>query len=126
MNHEGHEDFKKIAAILLLSWCALLSGCAQPNVKYEELRPATTATVSGSTVVIHLGSDLQNSACWTIPKVRVAGRTVVYVSGYRSMHEQSREFAIQLPPAEGSQQVKVVWVDPDGSRIAVPVLPKKI
>ena len=104
--------------ILLLSLSVFLSGCAKPDVKYSDLRPATTATISGSTVTVHLGSDLTASACWTIPKARIEGQTV-YIVGYRTLREQSREFVIQLPA--GLQSVTVVWVDPDGSHVTVPV-----
>jgi hypothetical protein len=98
----------------------LLAGCAAPDVKYADLQPATTATVAGDTVTVHLGSDLKASACWTRPKARVEGRTV-YIAGYRTMREQSREFVVRLPASTNSGPVSVVWVDPDGSRVAVPI-----
>jgi len=108
------------ASILLLSLSAFLSGCAKPDVKYSDLRPATTATISGSTVTIHLGSDLTASACWTKPKAKIEAQTV-YVVGYRTMREQSREFAVQLPASVTPQTVSVVWIDPDGSHVTVPI-----
>jgi hypothetical protein len=109
---------KNIITFLLLSFSLFLTGCASPDVKYSDLRPMTTATVSGDTVTIHLGSDLMNSACWTIPKARVEGQTV-YVVGYRTFREQSREFVVRLPAV--SQSVTVVWIDPDGSQVTVPI-----
>ena len=111
---------KHFATILLLSLNMFLTGCAKPDVKYPDLSPVTTATVSGDTVTIHLGSDLTASACWTRPKARVDGRTV-YVVGYRTLKEQSREFAVHLPASASSQPVSVVWVDPDGSRVTVSI-----
>jgi len=111
---------KHFITILLLSFTVFLAGCSKPDVKYSDLRPATTATISGSTVTIHLGSDMIASACWTIPKARVDGQTV-YVVGYRTMREQSREFVVQLPASVSSQTVSVVWVDPDGSHVTVPI-----
>jgi len=110
---------KHFATILLLSFSVFLTGCSKPDVKYSDLSPATTATISDDTVTIHLGSDLTASACWTIPKARVDGQTV-YVVGYRSFHEQSREFAVRLPPPLHS--ATVVWIDPDGSHITVPIV----
>jgi hypothetical protein len=110
----------RIAAFFLLALTVLLAGCTTPDVKYSDLQPATTATVVGDTVTVHLGSDLKASACWTRPKARVEGRTV-YVVGYRTMREQSRDFAVRLPASSGSQPVSVVWVDSDGSRVAVPI-----
>lgn len=112
------ELMNRFAIILLLDLAALLPGCAKPDVKYSDLRPATTATIAGDTVTIHLGSDLFNSACWTRPSARVEGRTV-YVVGYRTLRRQSREFAVRRPAA-GAGPVTVVWVDPDGRRTPVP------
>jgi hypothetical protein len=46
---------------------------------------------------------------------------MVYVVGYRTMREQSREFVVHLPASVSSQTVSVVWVDPDGSHVTVPI-----
>jgi len=109
---------KHFTTTLLLSFTVLLSGCSKPDVKYSDLSPATTAKVSGDTIIIHLGSDLTASACWTIPKARVDGHTV-YVVGYRTLREQSCKFEVQLP--SGLQLVTVAWIDPDGSQVTVPI-----
>lgn len=109
-----------IVAPLLVAMTVLLAGCAKPDVKYSDLQPATTASVAGDAITVHLGSDLTASACWTKPNARVEGRTV-YVAGYRTMREQSRNFVVQLPASRNSQSVSVFWVNPDGSRVAVPV-----
>jgi hypothetical protein len=110
----------RTAAILLLSLTAICVGWAKPNVKYSDLSPITTATLSKDKVTIHLGSDLSNSACWTLPKARIEGSTV-YVVGYRTLRSQSREFEVQLPASVDSQAVTVVWIDPDGSKVSVPI-----
>jgi hypothetical protein len=110
----------RIATAFVLTLTVLLAGCATPNVKYSDLQPPTTATVSGDAVTIHLGSDLMNSACFPRPKARVEGRTV-YVGAHRSLREQSREFVVQLSASATAQPVSVVWVDPDGSRVVVPL-----
>jgi hypothetical protein len=122
MSHNENQTLgmNRFSTILLLGLSVFLAGCATPDVNYSDLRPATTATVSGGAVTIHLGSDLMASACWTRPKVRVDGQTV-YVVGYRTMHEQSREFVVRLPVSVSSQPVVIVWVDPDGSRVTVPI-----
>jgi hypothetical protein len=99
----------------------LLGGCAKPDVKYSDLRPATTATISGSTVTIHLGSDMLTSACWTRPKAKVEDQTV-YVVGYRTMREQRRQFTVQLPASVRPPSFSVVWVDPDGIQVTVPIV----
>ena len=48
------------------------------------------------------------------------GQTV-YVSGYRTLREQSRELVIRLRASENSQPVAVVWVNPDDSFIPIPI-----
>ncbi len=110
----------RFATILLLTVSVFLAGCSKPDVKYSDLSPATTATIAGDTVTIHLGSDLKASACWTRPKARVEGRTV-YVVGYRTIREQSRKFVIQVRAPASSQPVTIVWIDPDGSHVPVPI-----
>jgi len=111
---------KQIAVLFLLILTVLLAGCATPNVKYSDLQPATTATASGDTVTVHLGSDLMNSACYPRPKARVEGRTV-YISAHRTLREQGREFVVRLAESSASEPVSVVWVDPNGGRVAVPI-----
>jgi hypothetical protein len=100
--------------------CLLLTGCATPDVKYSDLSPATTGTLSSATLTIHLGSDMMASACWTIPKARIDGQTVCVV-GYRTLREQSREFVVQLPASVRPESLRVVWVNPDGSHTSIPV-----
>jgi hypothetical protein len=39
---------------------------------------------------------------------------------YRTLRERNREFVVRLPTATNAQPVSVVWVDPDGKRVAVP------
>lgn len=107
------------AGAILVVWVAFLSGCAAPNVKYSDLQPATTATVSGDTVTIPVGGDVMNSACYPRPKVRVENGTV-YVVAYRSLREQSREFAVRLPASVNSRKITVVWRNPDKSQVTIP------
>jgi hypothetical protein len=108
--------------ILLLGLILSLTGCSTtPDIKYSDLQPATTATISGSTVIIHLGGDKLASACWTRPKVKVKGQTV-YVLGYLSFRAQNKEFIVHLPQLANTQEVSVVWVDPDGSHVTVPII----
>jgi hypothetical protein len=110
----------RIAAALLLALTGLLAGCAPPDVKYSDLQPPTCATVVGDTVTVHLGNDLHNSACWTTPKARVEDR-IVYVVGFRTMREKSRDFVVRLPASTNPGPAQVFWVNPDGSQIAVPI-----
>lgn len=110
----------RITVCMLTALSLLLAGCAKPDVKYSDLQPPTTATVAGDTVTLHLGSDLTASACWTKPTAKVKDDTV-YVVGYRTLREQSREFVVRLPGSTKAGPVSVFWVNPDGSRIAVPI-----
>lgn len=84
------------------------------EVKYSDLSPETTATVSGDAVTVHLGRDLTASACWTMPRANIYGETV-YVVGCRTLRQQNREFVVRLPALISSQSVRVVWIDPNGS-----------
>ena len=110
--------------LVMLGAVIFLSGCDKGDVKYADLSPGTTATVSSNTVTIHLGSDMMASACWTVPKAKVDGHTV-YVVGYRTLREQSREFVVNIPANMGQKSVRVVWVDPDGSQVSVPTKGEK-
>ena len=110
----------RLAMIFLLADSVFLAGCTTPDVKYWDLRPLTTAALSGDTITVHLGSDLVNSACFTRPKTRVEGQKV-FIVGYRTLREQRRDFLVRLPASVSSQSVAVLWVDPDGSRVPVPI-----
>ena len=109
-----------LTAILLLSLTLVLTGCHKPEVKFTDMRPNPTATISGDTVTLHLGGDLLTSAYWIHPKAKVQGQTV-YVFGYRTLQEQSREYIVHLPASVSSQSVSVVWINPDGSHVAIPI-----
>jgi hypothetical protein len=106
--------------VLLVSLSVFLTGCATPDVKFSDLSP-TTATVSNNAVTIHLGSDNLCSECWIRPKAKVVDQTV-YVVGYRTFfHERSREFVVKLRAAVDWRSVSVVWADPDGSHVPIPI-----
>lgn len=48
-------------------------------------------------------------------------RQKVYLAGYRTLREQSREFVVRHPQSVKAESVKVFWLDPDGSHVSVPV-----
>jgi hypothetical protein len=86
--------------------------------------PKPTASVSGDTLTVHLGviTNIPVSEVWIGHKAEIAGQTVS-ITGYQSFyHEQGREFAVQLPSSLSPQAVSVVWVDPDGSHVTVPII----
>ncbi|HXC97835.1 MAG TPA: hypothetical protein VN048_00750 [Verrucomicrobiae bacterium] len=105
--------------VLLVSLSVFLTGCATPDVKFSDMSP-TTATVSNNAVTIHLGSDNLCSECWIRPKAKVEGQAV-YVVGYRTLCEHSHELVVKLPATVDSQSVTVIWADPDGTHVPVPV-----
>ena len=111
---------RSAATLLLINAVFLISCGAAPDVKYSDLHPPAKATISGDTLVVHIGSDLANSACFTMPKARVEGHTV-FISGYRTLRKQSRDFSVRLPASTSSQPVAVIWIDPDGKHISVPI-----
>ena len=111
---------KHFTIILLLSLVVVLTGCHSPEVKFSDVRPAPTATVSSGSVTVHLGGDYLNSATYIHPKSRIDGQTV-YIFGYRTLGEQSGKFVVRLPASVSWQSVTVIWIDPDGSHVTVPI-----
>ena len=109
----------RIATIVFCGTSLLLAGCEKSDVKYSDLKPATTATVDGKTVTFHLGSNLTASACWTHPKLKIEGSTI-FITGYRTLKEQNQEVKVELPETADVKSLTVVWIDPDGSHVTVP------
>jgi hypothetical protein len=109
----------RFVSILLLSLSVFLTGCHKPEVKFTDMRPTPTATVSTNTVTVHLGGAYLTSAYWVHAKSKVEGQTVV-VYGYYTLKELSHEYVVKLPASVSSQTVAVVWLNPDGSRVPIP------
>ena len=100
-----------------------LVGCRGPQVAFRDMDPKPTASVAGRTLTVHLGviTNLPVSEVWIGHKARISGHTVS-ITGYQSVyHEQTREFAVRLPDSVTSQFVTVIWNDPNGSRVPVPI-----
>lgn len=112
----------RFTAFLLPSLCVLLAACASPDVRYSDLDPGTTVSFSADAVTLHLGHDHTASACWTRPKARTDGQTV-YVTGHRTLREQSRTLVVPLPSSSRNHAVSVVWINPDGSEVPLPTRP---
>ena len=110
----------RFATILLLSYCVVLTGCHKPEVKFTDMRPTPTATITNGAVTVHLGGDILTSAYWVHPKAKIVGQ-IVYVFGYRTLSEQSREFVVKLPATTGSQSFDIIWLNPDGSQVPIPI-----
>ena len=98
----------------------VLTGCHSPEIKFNDIRPTPTATIASNNVIVHLGGDYLNSALWVHPKFRVKDQTV-YVFGYHTLKEMSREYVIKLPASANSKTITVVWLNPDGSHITIPI-----
>jgi hypothetical protein len=109
----------KFASRLLLLLGIFLTGCAA-NVKYTDMNPPVTATIGDHRVTVYLGKDLTNPAPWIRPSKKVVEGTI-YVSGRRSKREQKREFVVRLRKSITSQSIVVVWVQPDGGLIPLPL-----
>ena len=65
---------KHFTTNLLLILSIFLAGCAKPDVKYSDLRPATTATVSGDAVTIHrrgVDAAFHGSVVGAVPLLRL-------------------------------------------------------
>jgi hypothetical protein len=109
----------KFASASLLILGIFLTGCAA-NVKYTDMSPPTTATIGEHRVTVHLGSDLSNPAPYVRPSKKVVEGTI-YVSGRRSKRVQNRELVVRLRKSITSQSIVVVWVQPDGGLIPLPL-----
>jgi hypothetical protein len=109
----------KFASRLLFVLGIFLTGCAA-NVKYTDMSPPVTATIGDHRVTVHLGTDLSNSATYVRPRKKVVEGTI-YVSGRRSLRAEKREFVVRLRKSITSQSIVVVWVQPDGGLIPLPL-----
>ena len=111
---------KRFTTILILVASVFLTGCRKPEVKFTDMRPTPTATVSASTVTVHLGEAYLTSAYWVHAKSKIKDHTI-YVYGYYTLSEMSHEFVVKLPASLRSQTVSVVWLNPDGSQVPIPL-----
>jgi hypothetical protein len=109
----------KIISLLILT-ASLVVGCHKPEVKFTDIRPAPTATITNNTAIIHIGSDYYNSATYISPRTRIEGQTI-YVFGYRTLKEQKRDSIVQLPTSVNPQSVTVEWLNPDGSHVPISI-----
>jgi len=110
---------KRIVTTLCLVASVFLAGCHKPEVKFTDMRPTPTATVSDSTVTVHLGEAYLTSAYWVHAKSKIKDHTI-YVYGYYTLSEISHEYVVKLPASLLSQTVSVVWLDPAGSQVPIP------
>jgi hypothetical protein len=114
---------KRSIAIQFLIIGTFLAGCRGPQVAFHDMDSKPTASITGDILTVHLGviTNIPVSEVWIGHKAKVVGHTVSII-GFQSFdYEQNREFAVQLPTPVSSQSVSVVWVDPNGSHVTVPI-----
>ncbi len=114
---------KRSIAIQFLIIGTFLAGCRGPQVAFRDMDPKPTASVTGDILTVHLGviTNIPVSEVWIGHKAKVIGHTVSIIGFQSFNYEQSREFAVQLPTPVSSQSVSVVWLEPDGSHVTVPI-----
>ncbi|MDB6117760.1 MAG: hypothetical protein JWO08_1541 [Verrucomicrobiaceae bacterium] len=106
--------------LLILASILTLGACTIPQVKYSDMNPYAYATASGAGLTVHLGSEQSRKAGWVVTNTKVEGR-VVYLRGYRSYAQESRDVQVALPAGVDARSVSVIWVNPNGKFIPVPV-----
>ena len=111
---------KLIFAALVVTMPQFCRADAKPDVKYSDLAPATTATIHRNKIVLHLGSDTENSACYTKVKTKITGKTIS-VTGHRTLLKQSREVEVPLIGSADAGKITIEWINPNGSITIVPI-----
>jgi hypothetical protein len=96
-----------------------MTGCHR-RVRLKDMGSPPTATVTGHTVTIHFGNTMFSSTPWIHPMAEIQGQTV-YLFGYRTSREQNPKCVVSLPASVNPQSVSVVWRDPDGSKLRIPM-----
>ncbi|HEV2330018.1 MAG TPA: hypothetical protein VGY56_14650 [Verrucomicrobiae bacterium] len=80
------------------------------------------ASVTDHTVTIHLSNYLADRPpTWIHPKAEVQGQTI-YLYGYRTSQVQKSTYIVRLPASVNPQSVSVIWIDPDGSQLRIPMI----
>jgi hypothetical protein len=116
---------KRLPMIVMLGLGAVLAGCSSTTrslVNFTDVRPGPAATITDDQVQIVFGNDIAAPACWIHPDSRTEGDTI-YVYGHHSPDWATHECLVKAPSSTNSQNLKVVWVNPDGSHVPVPMTP---
>jgi hypothetical protein len=107
----------------LVAFGLALVGCRSPEVAFTDMDPRPAASIAGRLLTVRIGVDtnIPSSEVWVRVKAQVKDSTVC-LAGYPSYYrEESRVYSVPLPVSANSEALAVVWVNPDGSRVAVPV-----
>jgi hypothetical protein len=102
-----------------------LVGCQSPDAAFKDMSPTPTAILSDDWLTVHLGADTKNSSGWVRPNATLKDRTV-YVNGYHTRQFTSRELSLPLSVPAQSEGLRVVWVNPDGSAVPVPLTQERV
>ncbi len=126
MSELSESGMKRLPIFLVIGLGAMLAGCSSTTtkslVKFTDVRPGPAATITNDHIQIVFGNDIAAPTCWIHPDSRTEGNTV-YFYGHHSPDWATHEYLVKAPSSTNSQDVKVVWVNPDGSHVPVPVTP---
>jgi len=114
---------KLALGISLVAFGLASTGCRSPQVAFTDLDPSPAASIAGRSLTVRVGVDtnIPSSEVWVRVKAQVKDGTV-YLAGFQSYYrEQSRVYSIKLPASANVEALAVVWVNPDGSHVPVPV-----
>lgn len=116
---------KTLPIILTSLVTVLFAGCrtssTDAQVKFTDVRPPPVAMISGEDNCINIvfGNDITAPAVWVHPGSRTEGRTI-YVYGHHNWNWAAHFYTVEVPANISPSDVKVVWINPDGSTNTVP------
>ena len=114
---------KLALGISVVAFGLALTGCRSPQVAFTDLDPRPAASIADRSLAVRIGVDtnIPSSEVWVRVKAQVKDGTV-YLTGYPSYYRaQSRVYSVKVPASVNSEALAVVWVNPDGSHVPVPV-----
>ena len=112
-----------VTMLFLASCSTSLAGGGSSAVGFSDMSPAPRAAVSGNWLTVYLGVDSRNSLAWVHTNVKITGHTVC-ITGRRTGRIASKQLSVTLPETALTSALEVYWVNPDGSRTAIPVQPE--
>ena len=117
------DSFSSIASLCCAALGLVLTGCCGPEVAFSDLDPKPTASLAGRSLTIRIGVDtnIPSSEVWVRVKARIKDGTVNLAGHAVYLREQPKSYTLHLPASLESQSVSVIWVNPDRSRVAIPV-----
>ncbi len=113
---------KKTIALTLAVSSIFLAGCHKAGVQFADLRNAPVVTVTNDVVTIHFQGVYLGAETWAAIKSSVENTTLC-VSGSKTSSEpdMDHDYTVKLTSAVNPQSLNVVWLNPDGSRVPIPL-----